>query len=164
MESKMNRKIFLQELKQSLAGQLSMEEIQDNMEYYETYILEQIQRGQKEEEVIEQLGDPRLIAKTIMEASAKKEGQYSDDTFTQEKRSKEKIKRKKGFHIEYTPEGGVDVRIGRFKLNSWYGGVLILSLLFILIGLLGSIFIAVIPIIIPIALGIMLIRMISRES
>ena len=160
---KMNRKKFLQKLKQALNGQISSQEIQEHVEYYETYILEQMQKGLEEHEIIKQLGDPRLIAKTIIETSGKRESTYSNETFADKKMREEKKKYQKGFHIDYTSDGGIDIRIGRFKVNSWYGGVIIITLFLILIGLVGSIFMALIPIIVPVALVLLLVKL-SKES
>jgi uncharacterized membrane protein len=62
----MTKNEFLELLKNTLVGQIPDLEIESNMKYYEEYIREE---GYKtsEEEVINQLGDPRLIAKTIID-------------------------------------------------------------------------------------------------
>lgn len=62
----MTKNEFTTELRIALAGELPENEIENNIYYYENYIKEQTQ-GQSEESVLEQLGDPRLIAKTIIE-------------------------------------------------------------------------------------------------
>lgn len=60
----MTKNDFLDLLRNTLLGQIPDLEIESNMKYYEEYIRTE---GYKtsEEEVINQLGDPRLIAKTI---------------------------------------------------------------------------------------------------
>lgn len=62
----MTKNEFLELLRTALLGQISDLEIESNMKYYEEYIRTE---GYKtsEEEVINQLGDPRLIAKTIID-------------------------------------------------------------------------------------------------
>ena len=39
--------------------------VNDTMNYYENYIETEMRKGKSEEEVINELGDPRLIAKSI---------------------------------------------------------------------------------------------------
>ena len=43
--------------------------IEENIRYYEEYIRGEVLKGSSEEAVTEAIGDPRLIAKTIIEAS-----------------------------------------------------------------------------------------------
>ena len=61
----MNRIEFLRILKESLAMSLEQDAINDQLDYYDKYISDEISKGRTEKEVIEELGDPRLIAKTI---------------------------------------------------------------------------------------------------
>lgn len=62
----MSKNEFLELLRAALSGEIPDLEIESNMKYYEEYIRTE---GNKtsEEEVINQLGDPRLIAKTIID-------------------------------------------------------------------------------------------------
>jgi len=65
----MTRQEFLQELQFALQGQLSQTAVNENIRYYDNYIIEEMQRGSSEEEVIERLGNPRLIAKTLIDTT-----------------------------------------------------------------------------------------------
>lgn len=62
----MTRNEFISGLKTALADELPISEIENNVSYYDNYIREQA-ASSSEEEVLEQLGEPRLIAKTIIE-------------------------------------------------------------------------------------------------
>lgn len=62
----MTKNEFLELLRNTLLGQLPDLEIQSNIKYYEEYIRTEGLKA-SEEEVINQLGDPRLIAKTIID-------------------------------------------------------------------------------------------------
>lgn len=61
----MNREEFLKVLKDSLTMSLEKDAIDVQLDYYDKYISDEIKKGRSEKEVIEELGDPRLIAKTI---------------------------------------------------------------------------------------------------
>jgi hypothetical protein len=73
----MRKNEFLDILRQSLSGEISPDAIDSNIRYYDQYI----GTGSKEEEekLIDELGDPRLIARTIIEADkiAKEKGKYT---------------------------------------------------------------------------------------
>lgn len=51
----------------ALEGQVSDFIISDNINYYRNYIENEISNGKNEEEVLNMLGDPRLLSKTIIE-------------------------------------------------------------------------------------------------
>ena len=62
----MTKREFLDKLKKALANDLSGNVIRDNVDYYNDYITEEVRKGRKESEVIEELGDPWAIAKNII--------------------------------------------------------------------------------------------------
>lgn len=63
----MNKEEFLKKMKESLYGEVSDIIISDNIYYYRNYIETEISNGKSESEVLDMLGDPRLLAKTIIE-------------------------------------------------------------------------------------------------
>ena len=65
----MNKKEFIEKLQRSLASGLGSSQVADNVRYYQDYIESEIRKGKSEEEVIASLGDPRLLAKSIIEAN-----------------------------------------------------------------------------------------------
>ena len=62
----MNRSEFLEQLKKALENELDAQDVKENVDYYKEYIRSEMQKGQSEEDVLEQLGDPWAIAKTIL--------------------------------------------------------------------------------------------------
>lgn len=65
----MQKTEFLQELKEALEGEVSVGVIQENVGYYHNYISQEAAKGRTEDEIIEELGGPRIIARTIMDSS-----------------------------------------------------------------------------------------------
>ena len=59
----------MQGLKSELEGRVPYSVIQENLRYYDSYIMEEAAKGQTEVEVIESLGGPRIIARTIVDAA-----------------------------------------------------------------------------------------------
>ena len=65
----MTRKQFMGELRSSLEGIVSPMVVQQNIDYYENYINEQIRSGKTEAEILNELGSPRLIASCLLYTS-----------------------------------------------------------------------------------------------
>ena len=69
----MSKQEFLDTLRRALARELSESEVADNINYYWNYIEQQVASGKSEEQVLSELGDPRLIARTILQVDQQKE-------------------------------------------------------------------------------------------
>lgn len=65
----MRKTEFLQELSEALAGEVTAGVIQENVRYYDNYISTEAAKGRTEDEIIEEIGGPRLIARTIIDSS-----------------------------------------------------------------------------------------------
>ncbi|MCR5468644.1 MAG: DUF1700 domain-containing protein [Lachnospiraceae bacterium] len=129
----MTKEQFIGELKTALAHKLPASEITEQIEYYENHFMEETKKGLSEEEVAEKLGEPQAVAKTLVTAYALKEtGNRDDDTYY--------FGEEKGFHGTYRKEGGWDLRLGSFKLNSWYGNTILCFVVIILIMLYEALF------------------------
>lgn len=61
----MNKQEFIDNLRRSLSSINDYNFVNDTVAYYENYIETQIRMGKTEEQVMRELGDPRLIAKSI---------------------------------------------------------------------------------------------------
>jgi len=62
----MSKADFIDGLGKSLMGKVDDNEYRKQIEYYSSYISREVASGRSEEDVIAELGDPRLIAKTIV--------------------------------------------------------------------------------------------------
>lgn len=101
----MTKKEFLQILYESLEGEIPEHEIRNNLDYYEEYIKTQAANS-SEEDVIVQLGNPQMIAKSIIEAFKASGQPFIRNDFhntSKEQRyssyEEEKPKKKSTYHI-----------------------------------------------------------------
>lgn len=129
----MTKKEFLDILYEQLSDQLSSDTAFAHTQYYRNYIEAEIQKGKSEQEILLALGDPRLIAKTLIdteaEPSAFSNSQPHPDTASQsEERRSDSKKQHRQFHLD---------------LSTWYGKALVilaaagvLALLFMLFSFL----------------------------
>ena len=69
----MDKTEFMDKLRRALNGNISPSMVQDNVSYYEDYIDSEIRKGKTEKEVMDMLGDPRLIARTIIDTNTDEE-------------------------------------------------------------------------------------------
>ena len=74
----MKKQDFLEKLYDALCEDMDKNEAQMHVKYYKQYIEEKVREGRKEKDVIEELGNPRLIAKSLIEAG-EDAFRYSDD-------------------------------------------------------------------------------------
>ena len=65
----MNKEEFLHQLTVALNLNVSDRRIHEQLAYYDHYITEEVKKGRSEEEVVAELGSPRLLAKTIIDAA-----------------------------------------------------------------------------------------------
>lgn len=64
----MTRRDFIDELKQALTGEVPANVMLESCSYYDNYIEDEMRKGRSEEEVLEELGKPMLIARSIIAA------------------------------------------------------------------------------------------------
>ncbi len=81
----MTKEQFIMELEQCLQGEVSAYELSDSLTYYRQYFEDEIRNGKSEEQVVEELGSPRLIARSIIDAhgieeSASGNSDYGDNS------------------------------------------------------------------------------------
>lgn len=80
----MNKQEFLEQLRRSISVINDYTFINDTIAYYEDYIESEIRKGSTEEEVLAGLGDPRLIAKSILATRGEDGEMTMEDADTEE--------------------------------------------------------------------------------
>lgn len=132
----MTKTEFLEELRDSLQGEVPAGVIQENQVYYDNYITQELTRGRSEDDIIGELGGPRIIARTIIDSSeaaeAAGEGQGNGGYYTNTS----------------TAGGGASTGVppasGKAGSGRWFSKMLIivivLFILFFVFSLVGGIF------------------------
>lgn len=132
----MTKQAFLDELKQALAGAVSPEDMMDSYRYYSSYIDEQMQNGKTEECVIEELGRPSLIARSII--AAKNGARVADEEYTEDGKTR-RIKRNTFQRKQDYDRTIKEEKQFTFDFNAWYAKVLYVAVVVLLILLVFSI-------------------------
>ncbi len=75
----MDRAAFIETLRRALYGKVDDVSLMEHIHYYEDYIAQETAKGRSEEDILNELGDPRLIARTILETAGQK-SRYTEYT------------------------------------------------------------------------------------
>ena len=78
----MTKQEYLAALREALSEELSGAQVSDQINYYRQYIEEQIASGRSEADVLEELGDARIIAHNIIDGAEEERDTYRRTTVT----------------------------------------------------------------------------------
>ena len=148
----MNRYEFIEKLRAALTGKTTQSVINENIRYYEEYLDTEIRKGKNEEAVTAELGDPRLLAKTIIEAG-KRAGQnaYSfqgvDDV------------------VDFSEEGErnrtININGKSYQLPLWGAILAVVLAVMAVVAVVGMLLSVLLPIVLPLLLLIMAAQIIA---
>ena len=145
-ETQMSREEFLQKLSQALAGEVSRGVIDENIRYYDDYIRSEAAKGMTEEEVIAQIGEPRLIARTIIDSTTSMEESQSSSGYNSGNNSDN----------VYEEDGKRSGPVHFVDLNKWYWKLLSIVIVVLVVmavfGIISTVFAIVIPLLGPVFL------------
>ena len=132
----MNKKEFLDILYEQLSGQMPEGTVSSHIQYYRNYIEEQRRTGRSEDDILSELGDPRLIARTLLDTdsvgSSRSYSPYTetDDHYEQNSSDTRKVKHH-SFHL---------------NLSTWYGKVAVILIAAVVLFLVFTVLSILIPI------------------
>ena len=65
----MTKQEFLDKLRRALNGNMAAGTVEDNIRFYENYFRAQMEQGRSEADILNELGDPRILARTLIDAA-----------------------------------------------------------------------------------------------
>lgn len=136
----MTKQEFLDELQRALTNKISAVAVTEHVNYYREYIEVEVRKGKSEEAIVQELGSPRLIAKSILTAAGMEQEQND------------------GFGGDQTEEGHYEASGWQRKLPMILVLITIMVVLLIVGLLLSSVIRIFLPILLPLVLVIILIR------
>ena len=150
----MTRQEFLEELRIALQGEISQSGINQHLQYYDNYIMEEARKGKTEQQVIEELGSPRLIAKTLIDTAGNQGRKFQESGYGQEEQS-DFWGRNSG--SGQWSQGGQEQGTRGFRAVRWLRWVLLLVLAGLIIGFVARLVAFLLPIVIPILLILLIV-------
>ena len=158
----MNKQEFVDRLRMALNGRVSPGLVMDNVNYYQDYINTEIRKGRTEEEVLESLGDPRLIARTIIQTNNGDE--YSGYRNTVYGNGEYREAAGPNLHRSYTEDGNdgshrnkvADVLV---KLPAWVWVILGILVVVLIFSAVFSVLSFLAPVLVPIMVVLFLVKL-----
>lgn len=153
----MSRREFLEILRGQLAGQMAQGKAAAHVRYYEDYIQSQVRSGRNEADVLAELGDPRLIARTLIDTDDGTEV-YDESGYAEESYGSD----------DYAGNGGGDASVKhhsfKLDLSTWYGKAIVIAIAAVIIILLATVLVAVAPFFIAFGIVLYLISWFRKRS
>lgn len=146
MVQNMNRYEFIEKLRAALSGRVTQSVLNENIRFYEEYLDTEIRKGRSEEEVLGEIGDPRLLAKTITEASKQAAGSVYEEEIIEDGESSQS-----NSHTRTR----VKVNGKNFRLPTWVLLLVTVLVILFVITIICTLLSVLIPILVPLFLLIM---------
>ena len=148
----MNREEFLAQLKTALGGNIDDRLVQENLNYYHQYITEEMQKGKSEQEILDMLGDPWILARTIIDAN--------DGT------DRETVYEAGGTGGSYSEKKTGETTGGTFadllRMDTWWKRLLVILAVVLVVLLVVSIVTGLIRLFAPLLLPLLLVALVVR--
>lgn len=152
----MTRSEFLSQLRTALESELSSSAVQENVNYYNQYISEEIAKGKREEEILESLGDPWIIARTIIDAA-----DGTDRATVYESGSSSYSS--SGTQQNYQKKGNSGIHV--FQFDTWWKKLLLIlfgiMIVVLVVAVISGLVQLLAPVLVPILVIIIVVRIIG---
>lgn len=152
----MSRREFLEILRGQLSGQMAQGKAAAHVRYYEDYIQSQVRSGRSEAEVLAELGDPRLIARTLIDTDDGREV-YDEAGYAEESYGSD------DYADNRNGNAAGKTRSFKLDLGTWYGKAIVIAIAVIIVILLATVLVAVAPFVITFGMVLYLISWFKKR-
>lgn len=152
----MEKQEFIEKLKITLNGRVSPSVVMDNVRFYEDYINTEIRKGRNPQEVLDTLGDPRLIAKTIVETNHQDSEDVQEGSF-REAGYEDKSTSYSGTYGDFGAQGNGRRRV--MRIPGWAWLIAVILVIVIVLGAIFSVISFLMPILLPVILVVFLVKL-----
>lgn len=153
----MSENEFLARLKEALENDLDSRAVQEQLAYYRSYISEQRRMGKTEGEVMEELGDPWVIAQSIINMAELKRGTAKPGESWDENQWEGD-----GYHQR--ARGYTSREVHSISLDAWWKKLLlllgVLGIVFIVFAVIGGLISLILPLVFPVLVVVLVVRLI----
>ena len=136
----MNKEEFLRELEEALAGDVPQAVIRDNVNYYSSYLTQEMARGRSVDEIVMEIGEPFIVAKTIIEhceASGECAGDDGYGSYRESGSGYGNQEANRGY--QNAEQQSPFSNMHYIDLNKWYWKLLAIVVLFLVVSLVFNI-------------------------
>ena len=163
----MTREEFIQGLREALNGKLSAAAVQDNLRYYDEYIIEEMRKGKSEQEVTGTLGDPWAIAKTIVDASDGTDEEVIYESGNSYSNPYSRESQAQDSYAGYGQQNNYGTESSRgsyreFRLDTWWKKLLLILGIVFVVVVIVSVITGIISLLAPILVPLLIIMLVIR--
>ena len=141
----MNKKEFLDILYNQLSGQMPEGNVAAHVQYYRNYIEEEQRKGRSEDDILNELGDPHLIARTLLDTEAAASGNPQTAEYYSESYN-DHSSGYNGYANSDSEHGKVKQHSFHLDLTTWYGKLAVTLIAIVVIILLCTVLSVLIPV------------------
>ncbi len=148
----MTKNEFIIKLQEALENDLDAATVRENVNYYSSYIDDEMRKGRGEQEVLDELGDPWVIAQSVIDMSGQKNVTEDYSAYRSAGASSERQDSSYNVHS--------------YTIGSWWQKLLlilgIIGIVLLVVAVIGGIISLVMPIVVPVLVVILLFNFIRR--
>ena len=142
----MSKTEFLDILYNQLSGQMPEGSVAAHVQYYRNYIEDEQQKGHTETDILNDLGDPRLIARTLLDTEVGAGNPQNGSTYSATYNEADSDYNK--YDSSDSARGHVKKHSFKLDLSTWYGKVAVILIAAVVLLLLVTILGILIPVVI----------------
>lgn len=142
----MSKKEFLDILYNQLSGQIPEGSVAAHVQYYRNYIEDEQQKGRTETDILNDLGDPRLIARTLLDTEVGAGNPQNGSTYSAIYNEADSDYNE--YDSSDSARGHVKKHSFKLDLSTWYGKVAVILIAAVVLLLLVTILGILIPVVI----------------
>ena len=142
----MSKTEFLDILYNQLSGQIPEGSVAAHVQYYRNYIEDEQQKGRTETDILNDLGDPRLIARTLLDTEVGAGNPQNGSTYSAIYNEADSYYNK--YDSSDSARGHVKKHSFKLDLSTWYGKVAVILIAAVVLLLLVTILGILIPVVI----------------
>ena len=149
----MTRREFLEGLRSALGNDLNGPVIQENVAYYNSYISDEVGKGRTEDEVIAELGDPWVIARTIIDSNIGQTGADYQGNYYEPQQTVYGSRTEQTSHVS--------------RFGTWWKRLLlalaIAGIMIVIFTVVGGILSLLAPFVVPVLIVVFILRMFNSR-
>ena len=167
----MTRAEFLESLRRALNGNMSAAAVEDNIQFYNGYFSSQAARGRSEQDVLRELGDPRILARTLIDAAERagdarahnaNETQYRTSGYRAQGNGASETGGREEAAASWRQEEGMrEHKV--FRIPGWLIAFAVILVLLVAVSVVGSLVWMLLPYAVPVLLVVYIVKLIGRK-
>ncbi len=150
---------FLETLRRALNGNMAASSVEDNIRYYDSYFSAEAAKGRSETEIAQELGDARILARTLIDAAERSGDAYAQEANETQYRTTDGSARD-AYQETGRGRSGQDQTV---RIPGWLILLVAVVLLTVAVRVVGTLVWVLLPYALPVIAVVYIVRLIRRR-